>query len=89
VQQGFGDLTHAVHGDAGALFDSERVVGGLELDEGTLADRAGVEVGLQIDGAGGVDRQLRDQMVQMAETGSPSARHVNNPPAATRALRNF
>jgi hypothetical protein len=31
-----GDFAHAVDGDAGALFDSERVVGGFELDEGAL-----------------------------------------------------
>jgi hypothetical protein len=54
-----GDFAHAVDGDAGALFDSERVVGGFELDEGALADRAGVDVGLQVDGAGGSRSTLR------------------------------
>jgi hypothetical protein len=34
VQQVLGDLLHPGQSDAGALFDGERVAGGLEFDDG-------------------------------------------------------
>ncbi|KUJ39461.1 hypothetical protein ADL25_20565 [Streptomyces sp. NRRL F-5122] len=52
------DLPHAVHGDSRALFDGERMFGGLELDVGALTNRAGVDMRLQVEGRGRVDLQF-------------------------------
>lgn len=46
MQHSDGDLTDAVLRDPGTLFDGEWVVVGLQFDEGPLADRSGVSVGL-------------------------------------------
>lgn len=52
MQDCLGDLPDTVHGDAGPLFDGEGMVGGLQFDERTLAERARVSVRLQVHGAG-------------------------------------
>lgn len=52
MQDCLGDLSDTVHGDAGPLFDCEGMVGGLQFDERTLAERTRVNVRLEVRGAG-------------------------------------
>jgi len=50
VGECFGDLLDAGEGDAVALLDGERVIGGFEFDQGAFAQRPCVQCGLQVQG---------------------------------------
>ena len=47
MQQRLSDLLHARQRDAGALFYCQRMIGGLQFNEGPLARGLGVDAGLQ------------------------------------------
>jgi hypothetical protein len=48
VQQAFGDVLHSGHGDTGPLFDSQRMISGLQLDCRASANGLAVHHGLQV-----------------------------------------
>ncbi|CAM5732582.1 hypothetical protein STENM223S_09999 [Streptomyces tendae] len=74
MQHSYGDLTDAILRDPHALFDRERVIGGLQLDEGPLADRSGVSVGLQVGRALGIERELRAEPAEVRLLRLPALR---------------
>jgi len=58
VPEQFGDGLDADQRDPLPLLDGERVPGGLDLDQRPFPGRPGVEVGLEVEGAGLVPGQL-------------------------------
>ncbi len=72
MQQRFGDLPHARQHDAGALFYCQRMISGLQLDEGPLTDGLGVDVGLQGERGRLVQRQFGGQPTEVRLLPFPS-----------------
>ncbi|BCL18197.1 hypothetical protein GCM10017668_00400 [Streptomyces tuirus] len=74
VEHGLRDLPHAVQGDPRALFNGEGMVGGLQFDVGALANRAGVDVGLEIERRGRIDQQISGQPAEVRLLGLAAER---------------
>ncbi|GAA2310841.1 hypothetical protein GCM10010431_33680 [Streptomyces kunmingensis] len=79
VEYGLRDLPHAVERGARALFDSQGVVGGFELDEGALADRAGVDVRFEVQGRGRVDPLSPENFSRAADLWNKPGREAEKP----------
>jgi len=65
VRQRFGDLPHARQRDARALFYCQRMIGGLQFDEGPLTYGLGADVGLQGERRRLVQRQFGGQPAEV------------------------
>jgi hypothetical protein len=89
VQQRSGDLLHAHQHDAGALFYCQRMIGGLQLDEGPLTDGLGVDAGLQGERRRLVQRQVggqptEERLLPFPSGGGPQRQGTDEVVAAQR-----
>lgn len=62
----------SLQADACALFDGEGVVGGLQLDEGALADRLGMDARLQVECRRRVHRKIGGEPAEVGPFGLPT-----------------